>query len=192
MHITQELLNKCMDNDRKAQYELYKSCYSFMMGICYRYYPSEDEAKAVHNESFLKIILNLEKYKGEGPFESWMRRITINTIIDTYRRDKKMKDTIWYTDTTSPDFNEEPPEGNEAELKLEAEDLYRLIHTLPPMCRKVFNMYVVDGYSHKEIATVMGISEGTSKSQLFDARKKLQNMVQNYHTPKAAKNEPAK
>jgi RNA polymerase sigma-70 factor (ECF subfamily) len=192
LHVSQELLKKCINNDRKAHYELYKLCYTFIMRVCYRYYTSKDDALSVHNESFLKIVLNLEKYKGEAPFEAWMRRIVVNTIIDNYRKTKKLKELVQYIDTNAPDFVEPPPpEGPEAELKMEADDIYRLIHLLPPMCRKVFNMYVVDGYSHREIAETLQISEGTSKSQLFDARKKMQQMIKDLHIPKAARNEPA-
>lgn len=191
MLITKDLLTKCMDNDRKAQLELYKVCYSFIMRICYRYYTSLDDAKVAHNESFLKIVMNLAKYKGDAPFEVWIRRITINTIIDNYRKDKKLRETIEFADVNDPSFEEEPPEENEAEMKLQTEDLYRLIQLLPPMCRKVFNLYVVDGYNHKEIGELLGVSEGTSKSQLFDARKKLQAMIKEYYKPKAARNEQA-
>lgn len=190
MHITEDLLKRCINNDRKAHHELYKACYSFIMRICYRYYTSKDDVLAVHNESFMKVVTSLKNYKGDAPFEAWMRRITINTVIDSFRRNKKLRETIQYTDMASSDFIEKPVNyGNEAEWQLEVEDLYKLIHLLPPMCKKVFNLYVVDGYAHKEIAEMLGISEGTSKSQLFDARKKLQHMIKNYHTPKVAKNE---
>jgi len=190
MLITNELLQRCINNERKAQQELYKACYSFIMGICYRYYKSKDDVLIAHNESFLKVIMNLKSYKGDAPFEVWMRRITINTVIDSFRKTKKLRETIQYTDMAAPDFVEEAhQDGNEAEWLLEVEDLYKLIHLLPPMCKKVFNLYVVDGFPHKEIAEMLGISEGTSKSQLFDARKKLQRMIKNYHTPKVAKNE---
>lgn len=193
MLLPKELLQRCIDNDRKAQLELYKACYSFIMRICYRYFNSKDEVLAAHNESFLKIVINLSSYKAEAPFEVWARRITVNTIIDTFRKNKKLKETIEYTDMASPDFVEEPYDyGNEVEMKLEAEDLYKLIYQLPPMCQKVFNLYVVDGYNHREIGEMLDISEGTSKSQLFDARKKLQQLLKNYHIPKAAKNESAK
>lgn len=193
MFISKELIQQCIDNDRKAHLELYKACYSFIMRICYRYHTSKDDVLAAHNESFLKIVLNLKSYKAEAPFEVWARRITINTIIDDYRKNKKLKETIEYIDITAPDYVEEPfDEGNEVEMKLEADDLYKLIYQLPPMCQKVFNLYVVDGYNHREIGELLGINEGTSKSQLFDARRKLQQMLKNYHTPKAASNESAK
>jgi RNA polymerase sigma factor (sigma-70 family) len=191
MLISKELLTLCVNNDRKAQFEFYKASYSFIMRICYRYYPSKDEALVAHNESFLKIVMNLEKYKGEGPIEIWMRRIVINTIIDQYRKEKKLKETISFTDVSDPGFSEIPQDENDVEMKLQADDLYRLIQLLPPMCQKVFNLYVVDGYTHKEIGVLLEISEGTSKSQLFDARKKLQAMLKDYYKPKAAKNEPA-
>ena len=191
MLVTKELLERCINNDRKAQQEFYKAYYSFIMGICYRYYSSKDEMFIAHNESFLKIMMNLKSYKGDAPFEVWIRRITINTIMDSFRRTKKLRETIEFKDMAAPDFIEAPQEGNknEAEWSLEVEDLYKLIHLLPPMCKKVFNLYVVDGYQHKEIAKMLGVSEGTSKSQLFDARKKLQKMIADYHTPKVAKNE---
>lgn len=192
MPITEELLKRCMSNDTRAQNELYRACYSFIKRICYRYYNNEDEVLTSLNESFFKIVTNLKSYRHESPFEVWMRRITINTIIDSYRRAKKMKDVLHYTDLSTPDFAEPITDENETELKMEAEDILKLIHLLPPMCKKIFNLYVIDGYNHREIGEMLEISEGTSKSQLFEARKKLQQMVKNYHTPKITSNELAK
>lgn len=192
MHVPIELLNKCINNDRKAQYELYKACYSFILSICYRYFSSKDDALAVQNEIFLKIILNLSKYKGEGAFEAWVRKVAVNTIVDKYRKDKKLKATIVYTDMAAETLQETSPEENEVEIKLATQDIYRLIHLLPPMYGKVFNLFVIDGYSHKEIAEMLSISEGTSKSNLYDARKKLQQMIAKQQLQKAPSNEPAK
>jgi len=192
MQVSQELLKRCIKEDMRAQSELYRLCYSFMLRICYRYYSSKDDVLTVHNESFLKVITNLKKYDNVTPIEVWIRKITVNTIIDSFRRTKKLKETIEYADMSGTDHPEDGFEWADIELKLEADDIYKLIHLLPPMCSKVFNLYVIDGYTHKEIGDMMGISEGTSKSQLFEARKKLQAMIKNYHTPKLTRNELAK
>jgi len=188
MQISPELIKRCIDNDRKAQYELYKACYSFLMRICYRYNPAnKDDALDTLNQSFLKIVMNLKKFKGEAPFEVWIKRITINTVIDNYRRNKKMYETLEYTDINSPDFKEDPLEDSYIQQKLDADEIYDMIAKLPPMCQKIFNLYVIDGYTHKEIGEILGISDGTSKSQLFDARKKLQLMIAHRNMPKAVK-----
>ncbi len=192
MIVSQELIERCKKEDIRAQAELYKLCYSFILRICHRYCGNKDDVQIVHNESFLKIITNLRKYDNVTPIEVWMRKITINTIIDSFRRTKKLKETIDYTDMSGIDMPEDSFKWAEVELKLEADDIYKLIHLLPPMCGRVFNLYVIDGYIHKEISEMLGISEGTSKSQLFEARKKLQQMLKNYHTPKLARNELAK
>jgi RNA polymerase sigma factor (sigma-70 family) len=190
--ISNQLIKRCIRDDVRAQSELYKVCYSFILRICYRYYSSKDEALVVHNESFLKVVTHLKKYDNETPIEVWIRKIVINTVIDNYRRTKKLRETIEYTDMNAENYIEMPQDDYGMEMKLEAEDIFKLIHLLPPMCGKVFNLNVIDGYAHKEIAEMLGISEGTSKSQLYEARKKLQAMIKNYHTPKIQNNELAK
>ena len=89
MEIDQKLISSCINNERKAQFELYKKCYGLLMGVCLRYQKNREDAEEVLNQGFLKILLNLDKYNTKIPFEAWIRRVMINTVIDEYRKDKK-------------------------------------------------------------------------------------------------------
>jgi len=176
MQVDPELLARCRKNDRKAHNELYRHCFGFLMAICLRYSSNRDDAEALLNQAFLKIITNLDKFRAEVPFGSWVSRITVNTIIDEFRRDKKRREHL-----TSVDFQESkgghPINFNEAAQHLDAEELEKMIQQLPDMSRKVFNLYAIDGYTHKEIGEMLNISDGTSKWHVSFARKSLQEMI---------------
>lgn len=175
MDVKIELLQACMKDNRKAQFELYQCCYSVMMSVCYRYEQNKEDAEFLLNKAFYKILTNLKNYNTAVPFEAWIRRITINTAIDEYRKNKRAR----------LDYVEEPADWaplkmmdyNEAESKFDADDLLAMVRNLPAATQKVFNLYVIDGYNHKEIAEQMQMSEGTSKWHLSNARKKLQDMI---------------
>lgn len=175
MNIDQQLLDGCIRGERKAQYSLYKQCYGILMAVCFRYERNKEDAEFLLNKAFLKILNNLESYSPSVPFEAWIRRITINTAIDEYRKNQRSK----------VDYVEEPMQlasltemdYNEADKHFDAEELLALVQKLPPVSQKVFNLYIIDGYNHKEIAEKLGMSEGTSKWHLSSARKKLQEMM---------------
>ncbi len=179
MKISQQLLEDCIRGDRRAQFQLYKSCFNVLMGVCIRYKKDEDEAASVLNMGFLKVINNLEKYKPEVPFEAWIRRIMINTVIDEFRKNRKVKELIEHTDFTDSAAHNKAINYNTADQMFDAERLEAFIRQLPPVSQKVFNLYAIDGYSHKEIGAMLGISDGTSKWHLSSARKKLQEMIHN-------------
>lgn len=177
MNIDAKLLQACIAKNRKAQYQLYKSCFGLLMGVCIRYKKDEDEARAVLNVGFLKILNNLEKRKEKVPFEAWIRRIMINTIIDEFRKNRKEREYIEYTDfQTSPTYNQHV-DYNEADKEFDVQALEHLIKQLPAMSQKVFNLYIIDGYSHKEVGDLLGISDGTSKWHLSNARKLLKKKL---------------
>ncbi len=177
MNIDAKLLKACQAKDQRAQYQLYKRCFSLLMGVCIRYKKDEDEARAILNVGFLKILNNLDKYRPNVPFEAWIRRIMINTVIDEFRRNKKEREYIEYTDfQTSPNYNQHV-DYNEADKEFDVQALEHLIKQLPPMSQQVFNLYVIDGYSHKEIGGMLGISDGTSKWHLSNARKILKRQL---------------
>ncbi len=177
MQIKPELLAKCRKNDRKSHNELYRHCFGFMMGICLRYASNREDAESFLNQAFLKIISNLDKYKEEIPFGSWVNRITINTIIDEFRKDKNRRETMTNVDFQEFRSSSHPADFNAASEELDAEELRTMIQQLPNMSRKVFNLYAIEGYSHKEIGEMLGISDGTSKWHLSSARKSLQDMI---------------
>lgn len=166
-----KLLEGCKKNNRESQKQLYNLLSSKMFGVCLRYVKDRDIAEDLLQEGFVKIFTNIEKFRGEGSFEGWARRIFVNTAIEAYRKSTKMY----------PIVNLECAEHYEGELiyndTLELEDLMKLIHGLSPGYRTVFNLYVIEGYAHKEIAEMLQISEGTSKSQLARARYLLQELI---------------
>lgn len=182
MDIEQDILRQCIQKDRKAQFLLYKQSYSFLMSICVRYCNNREDAQSLLNLGFLKIINNLEKYKEEIPFGLWARRVMINTIIDEYRKNKKEKELLEYHDFTDRRDDETLVEINDAVKRMDAQEIHKHIEKLPNVSKKVFNLFVVDGYGHKEIATMLGMSEGTSKWHLNNAREKLKEMI-NHPSP---------
>lgn len=180
MTIDLELITACLNRERKAQCELYKKSYAFLMAICRRYAGSNYEADDLLNIGFLKILGNLEKYQPKIPFAVWMRRIMINTIIDEYRKNVKHNEHISYVGQhydTGMNF-----ELNEALTNLDLEEIQRCIDLLPQVSKKVFNLFIIDGYSHKEIAKMLQMTEGTSKWHVNFSRQKLQESLQHLVT----------
>ena len=181
MDIQQQLINDCIDRDRKAEFQLYKVCYSYLMSICMRYTRNPDKAAEVLNIGFLRILTHLDKYKPEVPFKAWIRRIMINTLINEYKKEKKHYDAVLYVEDLYE--TDKFSEINEGISKINADQIYELISTLPPASQQVFNLYFVDGFKHKEIAEMLDISEGTSKWHLNAAREKLKKMLKNIDLP---------
>ncbi|MEL6675302.1 MAG: RNA polymerase sigma factor [Bacteroidota bacterium] len=177
MHIDPQLLKACVKQDRKAQNLLYKQCFGVLMGVCIRYYRQEEEAASVLNLGFLKILQNLDKRKAKVPFEAWIRRIMINTIIDEYRKNKRHQQKIRYEDLQEPHLQASKVDFNEADRQFDAAELEALIRRLPPVSREVFNLFAIDGYTHKEISDMLGISKGTSKWHVSFARKQLKGWL---------------
>ncbi|MFK8105237.1 MAG: RNA polymerase sigma factor [Saprospiraceae bacterium] len=179
MKINAQLIQDCRKGDRKAQFQLYDSCYNVLMGVCMRYKKEESEALAALNGGFLKILNNLGSYRPEVPFEAWIRRIMINTLIDEFRKNRKVKELIEYKDLEADGgITKDLVDYNLADKVFDAEELEALIKMLPPVSQKVFNLFAIDGYSHKEIGVMLGISDGTSKWHLSFARKKLKELMQ--------------
>ncbi len=175
MEIELDLITACINRERKAEYELYKKSYSYLMSICFRYTNSREEAEEMLNVGFLKILKNLDKYKPQIPFNTWMRRVMINILIDEYRKEKKHYDKIEYVETyyETTDFSEQ----NNALAKMNVEQIHAMITKLPPMSQKVFNLYVIDGFSHKEISEMLDMAEGTSKWHLNFSKTQLKEML---------------
>ncbi len=174
--VVQEYIAGCLKHDKESQYALFKHFYSYAMGICRRFARSSDEASDILNEGFLKAFRHIEKYDRAKPFKSWIGKIVTNTAIDHYRASLRF----------SPHETVEAHEdvGNEAEIygKLAYDDLLILVRELTPAYQTVFNLYAIDGYSHQEIADLLGITVSTSKANLHKARKKLQERLKEYST----------
>ena len=173
--VTVELIQRCIREDRKAQYELYRSLYPLMMSICTRYERNRDDAVSTMNIGFLKVLQNLEKRKANVPFELWVRRVMINTVIDGFRKQKQRRQ-LEVLDAAAEE-NGSNSEANEYLKIMEAEAFERLVQGLPPVTRHVFNLFAIDGHSHAEIAEMLGISTGTSKWHVSHARQELQRAL---------------
>ena len=178
MNINPQLITDCIKGDRRAQFQLYQSCFSTLMGVCMRYKKDEAEAASILNVGFMKILKNLHKKESHVPFEAWIRRIMINTVIDEFRKNRKVRELIEHTDFEDYHDYQDLVTFNMADLDFDAEQLEQMIKRLPPVSQKVFNLFAVDGYSHKEIGELLEISVGTSKWHLSSARKKLKEFIE--------------
>lgn len=172
------IIDGCLKNNRRSQEELFKLFYGKMLAVCMRYTNDRDSAQEVLQEGFIKIFEKLGAFDYKGSFEGWIRRIIANTAIDSIRRSKRDP----YLSGDDNDFKlgaEDLMEERETleTMDLKAEIAMEAIQQLSPAYRTVFNMYVLEDYSHKEIGEILGISEGTSKSNLAKARMNLQKIL---------------
>lgn len=178
MHIDVKLLKACAKNKRKAQEELYKACFLFLMPICKRYHKNNEDAHAAYNDVFLKILDNLSKLDLDTvPFASWAKRVMTNALIDEYRRNRKYREQIQKCDEERTLEFFSRGVSNEAITNYNENSVLRLLEYLKPDSKRVFILYVIEGYSHKEISDIMDMSVGTSKWHLSTARKELREMI---------------
>jgi RNA polymerase sigma factor (sigma-70 family) len=170
---TEQLLIKgCIAGDRAFQTKLYDLFAPKMLGVCLRYAKNREEAEEILHEGFLRVFTYINKFKGSGSFEGWMRKIMVNCALLRYRNKSHLQ-PVMRLDSSGYNAADE----TNIESNLDAKELLSLVQTLPPGYRIVFNLYVFDGYKHREIAEALGISEGTSKSNLSDARAFLQKAL---------------
>lgn len=167
----EDLIKGCRRGDHHAQQRLFDQYSSRLYGISLRYVKDPMQAEDIVVMTFTKVFDRISQFKGEGSFEGWLRRITVNEALGWLRKNRAM---AVETDLEQADRE---PDYNRISDHLEAEDLLKMIGKLPPGYRIVFNMYAIDGYSHSEIAQQLGISENTSKSQLSRARTYLQKLL---------------
>jgi len=170
-----DLIKGCIAGDRRMQEELYSRFAPKMYAVCLRYANNADDAQDLLQEGFIKVYRNLHRFRAEGSFEGWMRRVFVNTSIEHFRKksarlsmvSEKEENTIEDADISALE-------------NLAAQDIINIVQELSPGYRTVFNLYVIEGYSHKEIGELLDISEGTSKSQLARAKAVLQKKVSQY------------
>jgi RNA polymerase sigma factor (sigma-70 family) len=178
MIFTKKSIRK-LKKDRLVQKQFYEQCFKMLLPVCLRYFKDRNDAESMLNEGFMKLFLNIDKYNIQTPFEPWAKRVMINLIIDNHRKNLKYKQNTVYNGDDYINRNETIyMELNDGEEKMIYDELYNLIHQLPETTSKVFNLYVIDGFKHKEIAELLGISEGTSKWHLSSARLKLQQLIE--------------
>ena len=167
----QDLISACLRKERWAQKMLYEEHYPKMMGVCLRYAGSQDEALDILHEGFIKVFKNLNKYEPGTSLNSWIRRIMVNTAIDYYRKmvRRRTEDIETAYSVSSNDAD--------ALSQMSEQEILEAIQELSPTYRAVFNLYIIEGYSHKEIADLLDINESTSRSNLVKARIKLQERL---------------
>lgn len=173
----EELILKCKKQDVTAQEALYRKYANTLFSICLKYSPNYAEAQDNLQDAFLTIFARIEQFKGKGSFEGWIKRITVNTVLQKYRKQRVFEIS-----------NEERIEDEEVIVEdnsVPLDFLLEIIQQLPDRYRLVFNLYVLDGYSHKEIAEMLGISDGTSKSNLARARNILKQKIDTYYKERA-------
>ena len=171
--MTNELLiKKCLDGNARAQKLLYEQFGPKLMGVCFRYATSAEEAEDLLQDGFIKIFEKLDKYSGIGSFEGWMRRIVVNTALDNIRKNKKF---LLHTDINDAEYKLHS--NDFIEERLAAKDLLKVLQSIPLGYKTIFNLYAIEGYSHKEIAEQLNITTSTSKSQYSRAKALLREKV---------------
>jgi RNA polymerase sigma-70 factor (ECF subfamily) len=167
----EELIERCRNNNSKAQASIYEKYAGKMLSVCMRYIKEGHEAEDTMIQGFMKAFSKIGQFKNEGSFEGWLRRIMVNESLTYLRRNKSM-----YLEVEIEKADREP-DYSTLSSNLEAEDLMKMVGNLPMGYRTVFNLYAIEGYSHKEIGDQLGITVNTSKSQLSRARNMLQQML---------------
>ncbi len=166
-----DIISGCLSGSRKMQEALYAKYASKMYAVCLRYSGNADDAQDLLQEGFIKIFKNLDKFRSDGSFEGWIRRIFVNTSIEYYRKKSALQKKIDPAEVVVEDKSFTILD------ELAEDDIINMIRELPPGYKLVFNMHVIEGYSHKEIADLLNINEGTSKSQLARAKMALKKMI---------------
>lgn len=168
----EELLSASAKGDRKSQELFYRQYYGFAMGVCLRYIQNKEEAVEIVNDSFMKVFTKNEMYNPNYPFKAWFKRIIVNTALDFHRNNKKFT----FHDDLETAYHVSSEDSN-AIGNLSYEELLGFVQKLPPSYKVVFNLYVIDGFSHEEISQKLNISVGTSKSNLSRGREILRQML---------------
>lgn len=174
------MLKKCSRANNKAQEHLYYTYYSYAMSIALRYAASKSEAEEITNDAFVKLFNKVELHDNEKSFKAWFRKIIINTAIDRFRTNTKSSNLVYF----------ENLQNNESidlySSNISAEEIIEILHTITPMYRMVFNLFVIEGHTHDKIAEILDISPSTSRSNLTRAKQKLRELIKNYQYDKKA------
>jgi RNA polymerase sigma-70 factor (ECF subfamily) len=169
-----EILKGCLKQRRESQKSLYQEFYGYGMSICLPYADSRDEAAEILNDGFMKLFNNIRQFDLKKPLKPWLRAIMVNTAINHYRQKQR---------TIQAEEMDSANQESEAESIISGisyQEIITMLQTLPPSYRVVFNLYVIEGYKHEEIAKMLGITVGTSKSNLFKAKESLRNILNDF------------
>lgn len=177
------IIKACIEGNRSGQEELYRLVAPKMYGVCLQYAGNADDAKDIMQDGFIKVFSKIDQYTGKGSFEGWIRRILVNTALEKIRSRVNLQSIDEYDNANVEMFDQYVLES------MTAEEISQLIQNLSPKYRLVFNLYALEGFSHKDISEKLGISEGTSKSNLSRARSILQQKVVELFSERERKDE---
>ena len=169
-----QLVKNCLKRKSSAQKQLYDEFAAAMLGVCYRYTKSLQDAQDVLQEGFVRVFKFLDQYNGEGELGAWIRKIMVNTALNYLKKSKKYQHDLLFDEIELHAINNENPE-----VLLNARELAELIRQLPTGYQTIFNLYAIEGFSHAEIGQLLGISENTSRSQYMRARHLLISWITN-------------
>jgi RNA polymerase sigma factor (sigma-70 family) len=172
-----ELIKRCIQEDRRAQEQFYKQCYAKFIGTAYRYANGKEQAIHFFNLGFVNILLHLNQYNLDNPFDYWAKRVLINTILNELKKEKRDQERVRPTEDITQYAQTTWDSDEDEELKAKIELIKEKANLLPPMTKSVFNLYAIDGYKHNEIANLLDINENTSMWHYSDAKKKLRKML---------------
>lgn len=180
-----EVVEGCVKGDRKCQQLVYRKFYGKMLGLCLRYSKDREEARDILQDGFIKVFSNIKNYGGNGSFEGWIRRIITNTAIDFYRKNKNSHVDVnsEFVESSGEALKDESDNDPEY-INISTQEVLSAVQKLSPAYRTVFSLYAIDGFTHKEIAEKLGISEGTSKSNFAKAKLNLRKAFKDKVKPK--------
>ena len=171
------LINDCLKNNRAAQKQLYNQYAQVMLGVCYRYTKSVTDAEDVLQEGFIRVFKNLSQYRADGEIGAWIRRIMVTTALNYLKRNARYQNELAFDKLEMHPVTTENPE-----VQLNTKELASLIQQLPGGYQTIFNLHAVEGYSHVEIGQLLGITDGTSRSQYARARALLITWIKKYYS----------
>jgi RNA polymerase sigma factor (sigma-70 family) len=178
-----QLVKDCLKEKPEAQRQLYEQFAKTMLGVCYRYTKSLKDAEDILQEGFIKVFLHLKQYKKEGELGAWIRRIMVNTALNFLKRNRKYRDEMYFAEQPLHPVADENPL-----ISLQAKELTDLIRQLPQGYQAIFNLHAVEGYSHVEIGEMLGITDGTARSQYARARALLISWIEKFSVETKSKN----
>ena len=171
----QRLVKDCLKGKPQAQRELYEQFAEIMLGVCYRYTRSMRDAEDVLQEGFVKVFRYLHQYKQQGELGAWIRRIMVNTALNYLKRHRKYQEEMFFTEEYM-----HPVADDDPAVRLQAKEIADLVRQLPQGYQVIFNLHAIEGYTHVEIGEMLGISDGTSRSQYSRARNLLITWIEKY------------
>ena len=171
-HMSNKLIKACIKNDRDAQKQLYKMYYAYAMSICLRYSNSKDDVLEILNDGYMKVFRYLKKYDQSKAFKPWFGRIMVNAAVDHFNKYNRKIETNQLEDALNL------PDKAGIIQGISYKEIIDMMQQLPPSYRTVFNLYVVEGYSHEDIAKQLGVTVGTTKSNLFKARRYMREILE--------------